>query len=176
MNKSQQELAQAVSTWLVGRTTTENGAYEQPEHPEHLLRYVADLETLAGTVSELQHDAVYAARSAGCSWAEVGAALGVTKQAAQQRFRIPSDKEAPAGLRTLGPIDRQHEAEALAQAGLEGWRLVETRMHTHALEHTGDRWEIVRRSLFQPGALPRQREGWQAASVRFPDAFYQRRL
>lgn len=41
---------------------------------------------------------VAAARQAGCSWAEIGTALGVTKQGAQQRFvdrdeRVPRDDE-----------------------------------------------------------------------------------
>jgi Clp amino terminal domain, pathogenicity island component len=42
---------------------------------------------------------VEAARQAGCSWAEIGAALGVTKQGAQQRF---VDREATA------PPDDEH--------------------------------------------------------------------
>jgi Clp amino terminal domain, pathogenicity island component len=38
---------------------------------------------------------VEAARQAGCSWAEIGAALGVTKQGAQQRF-VDRDDASPA--------------------------------------------------------------------------------
>jgi hypothetical protein len=38
---------------------------------------------------------VEAARHAGCSWAEIGAALGVTKQGAQQRF-VNRDDASPA--------------------------------------------------------------------------------
>jgi hypothetical protein len=38
---------------------------------------------------------VAAARQAGCSWAEIGTALGVTKQGAQQRF-VDRDDEPPA--------------------------------------------------------------------------------
>jgi len=38
---------------------------------------------------------VAAARQAGCSWAEIGTALGVTKQGAQQRF-VARDEPAPA--------------------------------------------------------------------------------
>ena len=37
---------------------------------------------------------VAAARQAGCSWAEIGTALGVTKQGAQQRF-VDRDERAP---------------------------------------------------------------------------------
>lgn len=38
------------------------------------------------------HDAVAAARANGRSWAEIGIVLGVSKQAAQQRFgRAPAD-------------------------------------------------------------------------------------
>jgi hypothetical protein len=36
----------------------------------------------------LLRDVVTAARERGCTWAEIGEALGVTAQAAHQRFRI----------------------------------------------------------------------------------------
>lgn len=52
---------------------------------QHFRAIIAANEHLAAAESEL-HDAVTAARNAGNSWTIIGAALGVTKQAAQQRF------------------------------------------------------------------------------------------
>ena len=43
-------------------------------------------EELAGTADQLVTHFVVAARRAGASWAEIGDALGVTKQGAQQRY------------------------------------------------------------------------------------------
>lgn len=43
-------------------------------------------QTLAIAVDRITGDAARAFHSAGYSWAEIGRALGITKQAAQQRF------------------------------------------------------------------------------------------
>lgn len=51
----------------------------------HFRRIIAAQEGVARADREL-HDAVRAAREAGDSWLSIGTALGVTKQAAQQRF------------------------------------------------------------------------------------------
>lgn len=52
----------------------------------HFRRIIAAKEGVAQAEREL-HDAVRAAREAGDSWLSIGLALGVTKQAAQKRFR-----------------------------------------------------------------------------------------
>ena len=51
----------------------------------HFRRIIAARDGLARAERELA-DAVHAARDAGDSWLSIGMALGVTKQAAQQRF------------------------------------------------------------------------------------------
>ncbi|MBX3195681.1 MAG: hypothetical protein KF727_11370 [Microbacteriaceae bacterium] len=51
----------------------------------HFRAIIAANDALALAESELRK-AVLAARAAGDSWTIIGAALGVTKQAAQQRF------------------------------------------------------------------------------------------
>jgi hypothetical protein len=59
---------------------------------EHFIRErqeINELEALAETQSRLRawtEDAVTEARSAGHSWATIGTALSITKQAAQQRY------------------------------------------------------------------------------------------
>lgn len=52
----------------------------------HFRRILAAQDGVTRADREL-HDAVRAARDAGDSWFSIGMALGVTKQAAQQRFR-----------------------------------------------------------------------------------------
>jgi hypothetical protein len=51
----------------------------------HLRRIMAAVENVAVADQEL-HEAVNAARAAGDSWAAIGMALGVSRQAAYQRF------------------------------------------------------------------------------------------
>lgn len=51
----------------------------------HLRRIAAAMENVADAEQRLR-DAVNAARAAGDSWAVIGAVLGVSRQAAYQRF------------------------------------------------------------------------------------------
>jgi ATP-dependent Clp protease ATP-binding subunit ClpA len=55
---------------------------------------------MRGSADALVDHFVQAARAAGCSWAEIGSTLGVSKQAAQQRFVTvaPTDEAWPPGL------------------------------------------------------------------------------
>ena len=52
-------------------------------HPLEALRECAGV---ALALEKAMFETVSAAREAGCSWAEIGSALGVTKQTAWQRF------------------------------------------------------------------------------------------
>ena len=57
-------------------------------------------ERVRGSADELVDHFVQAARASGCSWAEIGRRLGVSKQAAQQRFvtDAPKGEAWPQGL------------------------------------------------------------------------------
>jgi hypothetical protein len=85
----------------VRAATVEGGPLDRVTHSAGI---AADLSA-AG--DELVDHFVTEARLAGCSWAEVGTALGVTKQAAQQRFR-PVKWQIPGlpSLRSLSPFTR----------------------------------------------------------------------
>lgn len=50
------------------------------------LDQIAALRKIARLVTSMTTDVVIHARENGASWAEIGAALGVTKQAAQQSY------------------------------------------------------------------------------------------
>lgn len=53
------------------------------------------LPMLAGAAEEvetLMAEAVARCRAEGYSWADIGARLGITRQAAQQRFRVSTDR------------------------------------------------------------------------------------
>jgi len=68
---------------------------------EQLAVAVGLAETFRERADEVVDHFVQAARAAGCSWTEIGRVLGVSKQAAQQRFVTvaPTPEEAwPAGL------------------------------------------------------------------------------
>ena len=71
---------------------TEGGGRPSGE-PEALLDGIGDLAALRERVDWALLSLVGEARARGVSWAGIGAAMGVTKQAAQQRF-APYVKEA----------------------------------------------------------------------------------
>lgn len=119
----------------------------------------------------LLHQAVSAARAAGHSWTAVGATLGLTRQAAQQRFgkaagdarsAVPGDEE-----RWLGPVTAFDEMAELELAGRLGWHTVEAGLLRHRMVRTGTQWEHKR--VLWTGSLSRYaREGWQVGCRAFP--------
>ncbi len=70
-----------------------------------------DLSTLGDQV--VSHF-VEAARGSGCSWSQIGAQLGVSKQAAQQAFVAPTPRRSRFGRRPAEPPLRRLSAEARA--------------------------------------------------------------
>jgi len=146
------------------------------DDPERLLAAVAAFQDITRAAVDLQTQAARTAHDAGVSWARIGALLGVSRQAVQQRFD-PNYVEAPAGAaegRILGPVTRAEEMAHLEAAGAQGWKLVEARHGEHRLVHTGGVWEVQRVSIFAPRPLPAASDGWEAAATRFPDCFYVR--
>src|SRR5712691_10302000 len=85
---------------------------------ERLVAAVDLAEQLRGRADELLDRFVLSARESGRSWADIGTVLGVTRQAAQQRFVIPSAE------RTSGPpgLD-EPSAAAFAAAAHEAREL-----------------------------------------------------
>lgn len=68
-----------------------------PLPPRELLRLACLADELGDDLKSLAVAYVSDARSAGASWADVGEAFGVTRQAAHQRFRTPTNPPAPPG-------------------------------------------------------------------------------
>jgi hypothetical protein len=64
---------------------------------------------LREAAEELEAAQVEAARKAGATWIEIGACYGLTKQGAQQRFRVARNQENAAN-----EASRSHKAEPAA--------------------------------------------------------------
>ena len=70
---------------LADQPTPEFGAWhERPE--EELLTGLAKVQAVVSQADAAVHDYVDVLRSRGISWTQIGAALGVSKQAAWERF------------------------------------------------------------------------------------------
>lgn len=139
--------------------------------PEVLLNSIRSLGDIQTEASRLQREAVVAARQAKVSWARIGAVLGISRQAAHQRFMV-NEGLPGAEDRIVGHVTRADEVEALRAAGLQGWWPVESRHGEHVVRHSGTSWEVQRVSAVSIGKLPSEAEGWTVATTRFPDCFY----
>ena len=140
---------------------------EQAQDHLEIVRRTAHAAT---DVEALLHQAVQAARAAGHSWATLGAELGMTRQAAQQRFGgRRGAAEAPTGgeERWLGPVTAFDEMAELEIAGRQGWRTVGAGMLKHRVRRTDTQWE--HRRIAWTGAVRRwEAEGWEVALRSFP--------
>ncbi|MDR3106954.1 MAG: hypothetical protein LBU05_01955 [Bifidobacteriaceae bacterium] len=112
----------------------------------------------------LELAAVQSARQAGCTWEQIGAILGMTKQAAQQHFgkglnpEIGADNVAnQPNRRVLRPLSAFNEMAVLGRAGLYGWHSVGYGPLRHLVERDHRQWEHQRKSL---GTAP-SGSGWR---------------
>ena len=138
--------------------------------PLALVQQAAEADRVAG---DLLQQAVTAARANGHSWAEIGKALGLTRQAAQQRFgkafatTAPGDGDAGSEERWLGPVTALDEMAELAIAGELGWHTIGAGMLRHRMVRTPTRWEHKR--VVWTGPVARyEKDGWQVGSRAFP--------
>lgn len=135
---------------------------ERLEHEAQAhLELIALARAAHGETDVLLGAAVISARSAGCTWEQVGAVLGMTRQAAQQRYGragTPDEGPAPAPTerRVLRPLSAFNEMAVLARAGRYGWHSIGYGPLFHTLERDDHQWEHTR----TVGRIP-DGEGWQ---------------
>lgn len=116
---------------------------------------------------------VISARSAGVSWARIGSRLGMSRQAAQQRFGARAEEPADGAERWIGPVTAFDEMDELAIAGRQGWHTVDAAMFAHRLVRTSTQWEHRRTVWRGPSARERE-EGWRLAVRAFPWVYWVR--
>ena len=135
----------------------------------------------AEETSRLLREAVASARSAGHSWDVVGRLLGVSRQAAQQRFGTtvpgplaPDTADAPE-RRVLSPLTAFTEMAVLEREGRAGWHVVDYGNLFHVVEASEVPWEH-RRVPWSPTVARRlAAEGWTLVrGVTFPWGYFKR--
>ncbi|MET9610776.1 hypothetical protein ABZZ17_37795 [Streptomyces sp. NPDC006512] len=152
------------------------------------LRLVDASRVGAEEAGRILREAVQGARAAGHSWDTVGRILGVSRQAAQQRFGDKAKGAVPSGAaaggpdgperRVLSPLSAFNEMAALTAAGLEGWHLVGYGSFFHEVEASDHPWEHCRVTLAAGGRNRRmEAEGWIPVGAGwFPWRYYKRPL
>ena len=139
---------------------------------------LVDVTSRAGVETKsLLHEAVSSARAAGASWDSIGRVLGMSRQAAHQRFGRPQDRDDSPGQRILGPVTAASEMEALRVAGRNGWHSVGFGAYQHTLEHSATQWEHRRIRVVATGTRTRlERDGWRVIGTWFPWVYLKRDL
>lgn len=165
--------------WLDGIATAilDGGPDESrldPESPADHLAIVRRTAEADAAVRGLLTRAVGAARAGGHSWAAIGEELGMSRQAAQQRFGgepavgVGQDgADGSSKRRRLGPITAFDELPELEIAGRQGWRTVDAGMLCHIVERTETQWE-TRRVVWRKPAAAYEKGGWQVGVRAFP--------
>ncbi|HZE30050.1 MAG TPA: hypothetical protein VE198_01285 [Actinoallomurus sp.] len=167
-------------------TACEHGHEGLDNDPDAHLLMVAASSVAAEETSRLLRQSIIGARTAGQSWEALGRLLGISRQAAQQRFgtltadrkgSVPGDTPT---RRVLKPLHAFNEMEALAREGLGGWHVVDYGYLFHLVEASPQKWE--HRRLWWPSRR-RQRlmeeQGWELivpSDFDSPWAYYKRRL
>ncbi|WP_084259416.1 hypothetical protein [Microtetraspora malaysiensis] len=164
----------------------EQGRKGLDDDPDAHLLMVAAASVAARESSRLLRQSITGARSAGHSWDALGRLLGISRQAAQQRFgasatdRKGSLPEDTPTRRVLTPLHAFNEMEALEKEGRRGWHAVDYGYLFHLVEASPDVWEH-RRLWWPSGRRQRQMEeqGWERvvpSDFESPWVYYKRRL
>ena len=161
------DLADAVGrAVLAAARVDESAAIGVPEH----LALIGAAARAEGEARAILQRSVAAARAGGASWAAIGAELGMSRQAAQQRFgAVVETSAAPASgdERWLGPVTAFDEMAELDAAGRMGWRTVEAGMLSHRMVRTDTQWEH-RRIFWRSSLAAEERDGWRVGCRAFP--------
>ena len=121
---------------------------------------------------------IEASRRAGLSWSDIGALIGTSKQAAQQRFGSAEPAIAPSGGDVIvrRGATEFNEMAMLEEEGNAGRELIGTGMLKLYLRQTDRRWEYDRVAGLFPEDVRRrmERKGWTWVSTWYPFLYFKR--
>ena len=166
-------LADRIAAAILGSRS--DGTALDPELPEDRLEVVRRAAVAERAVKDLLAQSVSAARGSGHSWAAIGAELGLSRQAVQQRFGASRRPRDGGKTRRLGPVTAFDEMPELELAGRQGWRTVDAGMLYHLVERTDTQWEH-RRVVWAKPAGAYETDGWTVAVRAFPWLYLARDL
>lgn len=128
--------------------------------------------------NKLLHAAVSSARAAGWSWEAIGSALGMSRQAAQQRFgNKAAASSRPAEHRQLVGLTAFNEMDQLNEWGRHGWHSVGFGPLFHDVEESPTQWEHKRAVIGSRKARELEAEGWdRIGTMWFPWVYLKRPL
>ena len=142
-----------------------------------LLRLVDATSEAAELCGKLQRDAVHQARRADIPWSEIGAVMGITRQAAQQRFAPEEDPQPlTKSTRRIPGATAFNEMQILASEGKAGYHLVDFGPLYLTVMASNDVWE--HRRLLSHNMIGKREQmeaaGWIYVGSWFPFHYFKR--
>ena len=126
---------------------------------------------------QLLRAAVSSARAAGWSWEAIGSALGMSRQAAQQRFghNKPVATTDTTEHRQLVGLTAFNEMEQLDAWGRHGWHSIGFGPLFHDVEKSDVQWEHRRAVVGSRKARDLEADGWERiGNLWFPWVYLKR--
>jgi hypothetical protein len=168
-----EQTADIVLNWAASREPPFTG--ETSDRFQEVIT-VAHLVADEGRIS--LHRWVEAARRTGLSWTDIGNALGISKQAAQQRFKSTEMDDGLAGeegeeIIRLGAT-AFNEMSILRTEGSKGNELVRTGALILVFRPTAHAWEYRRRIGGGATVAEMMRGGWTFVSSWMPFLYFKR--
>ncbi len=124
------------------------------------------------------HRWIDAARRADMSWTEIGDALGISKQAAQQRFRRltndAADDEPDGATFVRTGATAFNEMRILGEEGRKGNELIALGVLTLIFRPSNQVWEYCRRIGTGSDATRLAADGWDHVASYLPFHYYKR--
>lgn len=172
--QDEQELRVATSALVLGWASDFNGNSKE--------QFTTAVTAAAVVADESRHTLqrwIDAGRRAGMSWSEIGTALGISRQAAQQRFGSIEDLERGADDEiTISGATAFNEVWLLNDEGTKGRELVRTGFLKLVFRQTEVPWEHARVVAATPSQAIAQLDGssWRHVSSWFPFHYFKRPL
>lgn len=170
------ELAQLLARAIaVMDPTIEKRIDSDPRASLDLVVIASEAHTETG---KILNSAVSSSRAAGWSWEAVGKALGMSRQAAQQRFGLKAELAEPSPERQrLVGLTATNEMDVLNEKGRHGWHSVGYGPLFHDLEKTDSQWEHCRVFVGSRKSRDLESHGWERiGTMWFPWHYYKRML
>jgi hypothetical protein len=153
-------------------------------NPEDFKRLIRAAHVVADEAGHSLERWVGAGRHAGLSWADVGDALGVSRQAAQQRFtndagRVGADPQGPGdtvNLITRTGLTAFNEVAAMQEEGRNCNELVAGDYFKLFFAPRDRAWENIRVTAFRSPAVisAYEKDGWKYAFTWYPFHYFTR--
>jgi len=148
------------------------------KEPQAHLDLVVLTNRVYDETATLLRAAVSSARAAGFSWEAIGTALGMTRQAAQQRFgHKPVPIPGTTEHRQLVGLTALNEIEQLNEWGCHGWHSIGYGPLFHDVENSDVQWEHRRAVVGSRTARDLEKKGWERiGTMWFPWVYFKRPL